>query len=290
MRSLTPAQAAKLAHLATGGSLPRSDVGSKLLKPLQDAHAVKVEKSGSSYVVRGIPDALPRFVEHYWGVKDLARFATLTPDLRDRETLALIASDSKALPNSPLDGIFLRSFGSSYIGDQPLGMCPEGTMRFIAVRQVASLQVRSKALIGVENVRCLLRFEKLVKWFPNLSELDFTLVLRWRWGAAWRQWLRKWTGQFLYLPDYDPAGISIFVSEVLPFFPAARLLYPPDLDSLMQSGDRDRFLKQEALLSLLDTRNHADIAHVVSLIRKHRKSFEQETLIQMEPDARYGCR
>jgi hypothetical protein len=290
MRSLTPAQAAKLAHLATGGSLPRSEVGAKLLKPLQDAHVVKLEKSGASYVVRGVPDALSRFVEHHWGVKDLSRFATLTPEKRDRETLALIAADSKALPNSPFDGIFLRSFGSCYIDDQPLGVCPQGTMRFIGIQQVPSLRIHSKALIGIENVRCLLRFEKVAGWFPNLKELDFTLVLRWRWGAPWRRWLRKWPGQFLYLPDYDPSGISIFISEILPFFSSARLLCPPELDSLMRFGDRDRFVKQEALLRLIDARNQADITHVVSLIRKHRKSFEQETLIQIEPDAHYGCR
>ena len=271
--------------MATGGSLPKSEVGARVLKPLLDAHVVKLEKSGSSYVVRGIPDALPGFVESYWGIKDLSRFSALTIESRDRETLAVIASDSKALPNSPFDGIFFRSFGTCYIDDQPLGVCPEGTMRFLSVQQIPLLRVTSKTLVGVENVRCLLRFERVARWFPALMGLDLTVVLRWRWGATWRDWLRTWTGQFLYLPDYDPAGISIFVSEVQPLCAAARLMCPPDIDWLMQFGNRERFIKQEAMLNVIQAHGKDEVAQIISLLRKHRTSFEQETLIQMESRA-----
>jgi hypothetical protein len=72
---LTCAQAAKLVRLDAGESLPKSQMPKALLTPLQQASVVRLEKSGSSYVVRGLPGKLASFVAQHWGVRDLARYA-----------------------------------------------------------------------------------------------------------------------------------------------------------------------------------------------------------------------
>ena len=116
---LSSAQAGQLARLADGGSLPRSRVAKVLPPLLENAGAVRMEKSGSGYLVRGLPGKIESFAEHHWGIRDLRRFALASPEKRSRESLAEIAGDSKALPNHPLAGIVIRSFGHCTLDGQP---------------------------------------------------------------------------------------------------------------------------------------------------------------------------
>jgi hypothetical protein len=275
---LTCAQAAKLVRLDAGESLPRSQLSKGLLYTLQKADVVRMEKSGSSYVVRGIPGKLASFVEHHWGVRDLARYAQANPTNRSRELLADIAGDSKALPNRPFDGIFIRSFDNCFLANKPLNSSPPGTAVLITVGNLPHLRVETPYLIAVENAKCLWHFEKAKRYFPDLTGLDYALVLRWHWGGAWRQWLDGWRGQLLYFPDYDPAGLRIFATEVLPHRPSARLLIPQDFETILQvRGERDLYLKQGKFLPVLD--EHAELARLCRALRKARKAFEQESLL-----------
>jgi len=275
---LSPAQAAKLSRLARGESVPKSQVPKVILLPLQEGGAVRLEKSGSSYVVRGIPGKLPSFVEHHWGIRDLNQFAEAIPESRNRAMLTESAGDSKALPTSPLDGVFIRSFGSCYLQSQPLGITPPGSALLITTSELSHLRVETEYLVGVENVECLWKFEKVRKHFPLLDGVEFTLILRWHWGAVWQQWLKSWKGKFLYFPDYDPSGLNIFVNEVLPHRGDASLLIPRDFDSILKNqGKRPLYLKQEKYLPLLS--KHVEVAQLCASLRNARKALEQEHLL-----------
>jgi hypothetical protein len=275
---LSPARAAKLARLAVGESLPKSQISKSLLSPLLEAHAVRLEKSGSSYVVRGIPGKLARVVEQLWGIRDLGRLAAASPEKRNRAMLAEIAGDSKALPTSPFGGVFIRSFGKCYLRDQPLGMTPRGSALLIMLSELPQLRIDTKCIIGVEGVECLLTFEDAQKYFPQLNGLEYTLVLRWHWSAVWRRWLGEWKGQFFHFPDYDPAGLNVFATEVLPYRPDARLLIPSNFDHLLeQRGDRDLYLRHEKYLDSLA--QHAELAAFCQILKKTRKALEQEALL-----------
>lgn len=275
---LTTTQAAKLARLAVGESMPKSQLSKTLLLPLRQANAVRFEKSGSSYVVRGIPGKLASFVEHHWGVRDLVRYAKANPDNRSREILAEIADDSKALPTNPLDGIFIRSFGNCFLGDRSLGVTPQGSAVLISLSKLPLLRIQTKYLIGIENVECLWKFEKVQKYFPHLAGLEYALILRWHWGDTWRQWLNGWVGQMFYFPDYDPAGLKIFATEVLPYRPDTRLLIPQNFEAMLDKrGERDLYLKQEKCLPL--STENADVAQLCRTLRRSRKAFEQEILL-----------
>lgn len=275
---LSCAQAAKLVRLNAGESLPRSELSKALLAPLQQADVVRLEKSGSSYVVRGIPGKLATFVEHHWGIRDLMRYALAGPGNRSRQVLAEVAGDSKALPIRPFDGIFIRSFGNCFLGEKPLGSSPPGTATLVSLGELERLRVPSEHLIAVENVECFWHFEKMLPLFPDLASLKFALVLRWHWGGPWRHWLEQWSGQVLYFPDYDPAGLRIFATEVLPFRPGARLMIPHDFETILRArGRRDLYLKQERCLPLLD--EHSEVSRLARILRNARKAFEQEELL-----------
>ena len=203
---LTPAQAGQLAHLADGGSLPRSRVAKTLLPVLENAGVVRMEKSGSSYPVRGLPGKIEILAESLWGVRDLRRLALATPENRSRELLAEIAGDSKSLSNHPLAGIFIRSLGNCTLNGVPLMHTPLGSAIFISPAQLPQLSISASTLIAVENAKCLLKFENARLHFAELDLAGIALVLRWSWGVAWREWLRAWPGVLFHFPDYDRAG------------------------------------------------------------------------------------
>lgn len=275
---LTPAQAGQLAHLADGGSLPRSRVAKTLLPLLENAGLVRMEKSGSSYLVRGVPGKIEAFAEHHWGIRDLCRFALASPGNRSRESLAEIAGDSKMLPSHPLTGIFIRSFGNCTLGSQPLMHTPPGSAILISPTQLPDLRITASTLIAIENSECLLKFEKALSHFAGVDRANIALVLRWNWGTAWREWLRCWSGAVLHFPDYDRAGLRIFTTELLPYRPEARLLIPTNLDTLLKErGSRKLYLRHENL-SLPDVK-HPDIARVNAAIELFRKALEQESLL-----------
>jgi len=278
LTSLSFAQAANLVRLNAGESLPRSLLPKGILQPLQGAGVIQLEKSGSSYVVRGVPGKLADFVAQHWGIRDLVRYAEASPDNRTRASLSEIAGDSKALPNRPFDGIFIRSFDNCFLGKERLNKTPAGTAALVTLSELPNLHIEAPNLIAVENAECLWQFERMTRFFPDLARLHYALILRWHWGEPWRKWLSQWRGQLLYIPDYDPVGLRIFHSEVQPQRPDVRLLVPDGLETLIKDrGDRKLFLKQERFLNSLD--GDHQVAPVVQLLRSARKALEQEALL-----------
>ncbi len=114
-----------------------------------------------------------------------------------------------------------------------MGITPPGSSLLITLSELPELRIETESLIGIEGVECFRKFEKARKYFPKLDGLEYTLVLRWHWGAAWRQWLNTWKGKFIYFPDYDPAGLGIFAAEVLPHRPDTQLLIPSNFEALL---------------------------------------------------------
>lgn len=275
---ISTARAAQLARLASGQSLPKSKLSRPLLAPLQHAGAVILERSGSSYVVRGIPDLLAVFVEHEWGIRDLSAYAASAPGVRSRASMAEITEDSKALPSSPLEGLFFRTFGVASVDGQPLSPTPPEIAHFISPRRLQKLHLGARILIGIENPECLKKFENCLPHFPALDLSSTALVLRWSWGAEWRAWVSQWSGTVWYFPDFDPAGLSIFATQVLKVRPDARILTPMALPALLKErGNRKLYLNQEHLL--LSLPNHAELMEIQRTIQEARKGLEQESLL-----------
>ena len=141
-----------------------------------------------------------------------------------------------------------------------------------------ALEIRASTLIAIENPACLLNFEKTLRHFPGQKLDDIALVLRWSWGSAWKDWLRRWPGTVLHFPDYDPAGLRIFASEVLTRRPEAKLMIPHRFEMILEKhGSRKLYLRQEPLNSELA--NDPRIKPVAALLRAKRKALEQEELL-----------
>jgi hypothetical protein len=274
---LTSQQASVLVRLDAGESIARSALPRALLRALQASNAVRLERSGSSYVVRGIPGRVGAFAGHECDIRDLPGFAALDPETRTRADLARLAGDTKALTINPLDGIFLRLSGAAELHGKPLNPTPEGCAHFIAVSELPHLSVPTALWIGVENAESFLRFESCRRHFPDFDFRHAAIVWRWSWGGKWQTWLRERAGRLIWFPDYDPAGLVIFSSQILSCRPDVQLLVPNDLDGLLEHGSRKLFLRQESMLDSLPA--DREVQTVASRIKRVRKALEHEMLI-----------
>ena len=274
---LTPKQAAMLARLDAGESMARKALSPPILRALQDANAVRLEPSGSSYIVRGIPGRVAAFAGHECGIRDLPGFAALDPETRTRADLARLAGDTKALTINPLEGIFLRLSGAAELHGKPLNPTPEGCAHFIAASELPHLSAPTPLWIGVENAESFLRFESCRRHFPDFDFRHAAIVWRWSWGGRWQEWLRERAGKLIWFPDYDPAGLAIFSNQILSCRPDVQLLIPNDLDELLKNGNRELFLRQESMLDSLPT--DREVQAVASRIKRVRKALEQEMMI-----------
>jgi hypothetical protein len=274
---LTTKQASVLVRLDSGESIARSALSRALLLALQASKAVRLERAGSSYVVRGIPGRVAAFAGHECGIRDLRGFATLDPETRTGADLARLAGDTKALTINPLDGIFLRITEAAELHGKPLNATPEGCAHFIAASELPHLCASVPLWIGVENAECFLRFESCRRHFPDLDFTHASIVWRWSWGGRWQAWLRERPGKLTWFPDYDPAGLLIFSSQIRSCRPDVQLLVPNDLDELLEHGSRKLFLRQERMLDSLPP--DPDVQAVASRIKRVRKAVEHQMLI-----------
>ncbi len=145
-------------------------------------------------------------------------------------------------------------------------------------------RVRASTLIAIENPACLLNFERALRHFPAQKLEDTALVLRWSWGSAWQEWIRRWPGTVLHFPDYDPAGLRIFASEVLSRRPEAKLMIPNGFEALLEKhGSRKLYLRQEPLSSELA--DDPRMKPVSAPLKLHRKALEQEHLLHATCEA-----
>lgn len=274
---LTTQQASVMMRLDAGESVARSILSRTLLRALHTWNAVRLERSGPSYVVRGIPGRVAAFARHECGIRDLPGFVALDPETRTRADLARLAGDTKALSTSPLDGIFLRLSGAAELHGKPMNPTPEGCAHFIAVSELQHLSVPAPLWIGVENAEAFLRFESCRRHFPDFDFRHSAVVWRWSWGSKWQAWLRERAGRLIWFPDYDPAGLLIFSSQILTCCPDVQLLIPNDLDELLENGSRELFLRQESMLDSLPA--HLEVRSVSNRMKRVRKASEQEALI-----------
>ena len=105
-------------------------------------------------------------------------------------------------------------------------------------------------------------------------------MLRWHRGDAGCEWLKGWKGELLYFPDYDPAGLRMFVTEVLPKAPSVRLLVPRDFEKVLeQRGKRDLYVRQERFLKVVEASEQQELSCLCLALRKSRKALEQESLL-----------
>lgn len=166
---------------------------------------------------------------------------------------------------------------------------PEGSFVFIA--DYENFEIPQNAIVvgieNMENFRYISRQQKLfqdylIKCFgdSNYTHAPLLFVSRYPQSSDLVKWLQNNRNLYIHFGDLDLAGINIYLTE---FFAKigdrASFLIPPDADSRIANGSRERYddqiLKFEKM-KVADKR----VQPLVDLIRKYHKGYDQEGYIE----------
>lgn len=265
-----------IAYSALPKSLALSLLQEGLLSPV--AHGSR--KSLRTANPEALKSALPAYNE---ALSDLD-YAESLIGAHTRADQAALTGNSKLRGERSCPGFLVNAYSEidCRLNGEPLSLSPpEGSAIYIADWQ--NFIVPGDILIvGVENMENFLRIReqrKLVEAFLGAEERGVLFVARYSFSSDLMQWLGRVSNRYLHFGDFDLAGISIFLSQFKPYVgDRGTYLIPEDLEERISRGSRERYDAQYAKYATLTTDN-PQLQTLISLIHRHRRSYDQEGYI-----------
>src|ERR1035438_3951452 len=272
---------AQITHLLEEGAMPRSACSGSLLKtlqPLLHAGVVVEEHSGAGrrLVVRDAA-TLQEFSRRHFP-------NTPVPGgLSSRATGVARFRDSKAFASDTPEIVSVRAWSEKALlqKGQPTGAAVATTQHGVFSFLLADSE--HYALRGpcalVENPAVFTQFERF--------QLPVGLAIYGHGRASSRlvDWLATMTSpdfHLLYLPDYDPVGLTEFERLRGRLGNRLRLHLPHDLDQQFARFSNRTLLKHansQSMLAGLRRTASSEVRHVVALMDRHNAGLEQEALL-----------
>lgn len=199
--------------------------------------------------------------EHFLEVyKDIEKLE----DISTRAQLIQASTHTKKISISPQDGLYIN--GNCKIQNVQLPIFDKSA---IFLKELPKID-GDIPVVGLENYENLLYFESLLKHF---QEENILFVYR---NKAMREFFRTITNKKIYFGDFDLAGISIYLNEILPLDKTIKFFIPKDLDILLPKfGNRYLYEKHLDKYKNLSSENK-NIQDIIEIIHKNQKSLEQE--------------
>jgi len=277
--TLTAAQIKKFMRLERGEAIPSSQMkGEWMEEMMREGILMSIShKSRVSYRAKSLP-ALKQFIADRYQITDLGKaLAIMESDEATRSEQVKISGDSKFKRQRTMKGFLVTSLQpiEASLNDHQLTICPpEGS--FVYIYDYEHFRVADDVLIvGVENsenFRFIARQEYL---FPKRKIL---FVSRYPVSGDFPKWLASVKNEYLHFGDFDLAGVHIFLSEIYKVVGTRTSFFVPDnIENLLQKGSSERYEKQlrYSNMQLPDD----SLKHLVALIHKYRKGYDQEGLI-----------
>ena len=157
----------------------------------------------------------------------------------------------------------------------------EGSAIYIANWQFF-IPPASTLIIGIENTENFLRIREQKNLFKDClkkDESEILFVSRYAFSSDMMNWLALVPNRYVHFGDFDLAGIAIFLNQFKPYVgEKGSFLIPSDIESRIKQGSRKRYDDQHQKYSKLTT-SDPTITHLISLIHKYRRSYDQEGYI-----------
>ena len=224
---------------------------------------------------------LPRYNE---ALKDLDAAKGLLSEDNSRAAQAALSGNSKTSSKRAMPGFLVNSYNclDCMICGQPFTMEPtEGSAIYIANWQTFVPPV-STLIIGIENTENFLRIREQRNFFDDFlqqEESEILFVSRYAFSSDLMDWLASIPNRYLHFGDFDLAGIDIFLNQFKPHVKErGSFLIPSDIERRLKNGSRKRYDEHYQKYSNLTTTDEA-LNHLISLIHKYRRTYDQEGYI-----------
>jgi len=279
---LTAALIRRWMLLAQGETLPAGKMKGNWVEEMLDEGVLisSTRKSRVSYQTKS-PAAFLQFLADRYQVKDLEQTLQVIRTETTRSQLVHVSGDSKWKRRRTMKGFMVTSLTpiDAELNHRPFTIHPpEGS--FVYVYDYEGFRVPEDVLIiGVENAENFryLSFQKSL--FP---ERRILFVSRYPLSGDFPKWLATVSNEYLHFGDFDLAGIHIFLTEIYQVVGRRAMFYiPENIEQLLQNGSSTRY-EHQLKYSKMDIPDER-LQHLVDLIHKYRKGYDQEGLIERMP-------
>lgn len=243
----------------------------------------KSKKKNSFIVYTNNNDQLRNFVRERYGIIDLEDYYRLLNNLDSTKSeSAQIASDSKTKRTKVYTGFFVRTFADidgNLNGEKINLKTLKGSSLFISDFRNLIIP-ENVTIVGVENPETFYLIENYKHYFDKIEPL---FLLRFN-NKAFIEWLQIIPNKYLHFGDFDLSGIAIYILEYRNKIGFKRCNYfiPNNIDKLIDnSKNYTDYVKQlnDSKVKGLDFDNYPEIRDLANIIKKYRKTIEQEGLM-----------
>lgn len=269
-----------------GKSIPYSALPKSLVDPLVNEGLLSVVPHGTRRCLitpnaAALAGTLPQYNE---ALRDLDAAARLLTEDNSRAAQAALSGNSKTRSERTTPGFLVNSYTriDCRLCGQPFIIDPkEGSAIYIADWK-SFIPPATTLVIGIENMENFLRIREQKDLFARMlmpEESEVLFIARYAFSSDLMNWLACIPNRYLHFGDFDLAGIDIFLKQFKPYVgERGSFLIPSDIETRLIQGSRKRYDDQYQKYSNLTSTDPA-INHLISLIHKYRRSYDQEGYI-----------
>ena len=274
--------AKQLQLLAQGEQLPASKLKNNVTTELIAEGIISERIAGLTKRTLFITDvaAFNNYLHNRWAIDRLEDYiATLQNADATRAGLVQVSSDSKVLARRTFKGFLVNAYMpiEATLNDDHITVCPSpGTFQFIYDFE-HFVPAADVVIVGVENAENFAFAEKQRYLFQDTQTL---FVSRYPQGQSRDliKWLQSVPNHFLYIGDFDFAGINIYLQEYKRHLGERATFFIPDnIEALLEKYGNKALYDQQQLNNAVIVEDK--LLHLITLIHKYKKGLEQEILL-----------
>jgi len=193
-----------------------------------------------------------------------------------RDKIQAWTKSTKSKTSKSLKGLYLSSVENIdiKINDEVVSIVPTNGLGYFCFYTEKVTVSKDTIIVGVENYQ-IIWFAK--KYRELFKEKKLLFVVR---NPYMREWIEDLENEYIHFGDYDLAGISIYINDIIPRLKKSKkysMFIPENIEFLIKEyGDRELFEKQKRYLNMkLDDER---VMKLKRIIEKYKKGLEQEAL------------
>ena len=277
---LSKTQTDLLQRLVSGESVAASSLRKDVAAELLDEGLLTVITHGSRRSYAAIDtEALRKFAESHYG-----GFSFVGKDGLTRAEMASETGNSKLVMVRSCPGFPVNSYEpiACTMNDREFIVNPgDGSFVFVADWQKFKIP-EDVIVVGIENMenfRMIRRQRGLFEQIIGSQRLVF--VSRYPQSSDLRSWLKIIPNRYIHFGDFDLAGINIFLTEFNSYLGnRSSFLIPLDIEERLAKGSKERYNDQYQKFKSINS-NIPDIQHLIDLINKYHRCYDQEGYINI---------
>ena len=277
---LSKTQTDLLQRLVSGESVAASSLRKDVAAELLDEGLLTVITHGSRRSYAAIDtEALRKFAESHYG-----GFSFVGKDGLTRAEMASETGNSKLVMFRSCPGFPVNSYEpiACTMNDREFIVNPgDGSFVFVADWQKFKIP-EDVIVVGIENMenfRMIRQQRGLFEQIIGSQRLVF--VSRYPQSSDLRSWLKIIPNRYIHFGDFDLAGINIFLTEFNSYLGnRSSFLIPLDIEERLAKGSKERYNDQYQKFKSINS-NIPDIQHLIDLINKYHRCYDQEGYINI---------